>query len=56
MGTRVVAESGWIRVCAAAVMTITVPTTSSAMRETLLPLLATRAYRHGAFTLSLIHI
>ncbi|MFM7547991.1 MAG: orotate phosphoribosyltransferase [Cyanobacteriota bacterium] len=33
-------------------MTITVPTTSSAMRETLLPLLATRAYRHGAFTLA----
>jgi orotate phosphoribosyltransferase len=33
-------------------MTLSVPTTSSAMRETLLPLLATRAYRHGEFTLA----
>ena len=52
MGTRVVAESGAIRALAAAAMTVSVPTTSSAMREALLPLLATRAYRHGEFTLA----
>jgi len=48
----VVAESVAIRAFAAAAMTLTVPVTSSAMREALLPLLATRAYRHGEFTLA----
>jgi len=33
-------------------MPLPVPATSGAMRDSLLPLLATRAYRHGAFTLA----
>lgn len=33
-------------------MTVSVPSSSQAMREVLLPLLATRAYRHGQFTLA----
>jgi orotate phosphoribosyltransferase len=33
-------------------MTVSVPSSSQARREALLPLLATRAYRHGQFTLA----
>ena len=33
-------------------MTVSVPSSRQAMREALLPLLATRAYRHGQFTLA----